>query len=387
MKLAHALQNIQPSYIREILSEAQAPGVISLAGGLPDGDTFPIALMAQSLTELQNKPALFQYGQTQGYAPLLSFFHEKYQLADNQEGIICTGSQQGLDLIARAFINPSDHIVMEAPSYLGALQVFGLSQANINSVSQDADGPNLAELETYFSTQNIVLFYAVPDFHNPTGVCWSLAKRQQVAQLCIKYNVVLIEDVPYRELRFQGEPLPLVSSFCPDHALVLRSFSKIATPGIRLGLVTGKSEWIKPLVKVKQSADLHSSIPMQAVLLDLLSHQAFEQHLEKLRGLYKSRYQAFSQALNTELPDHYHFNGIDGGMFIWLTLPPCDDFAIAKAALKNKVAVVPSRVFYQQGEKIQPALRLNFTHASESRLTTAVKRLSEVIDQEMAAQN
>ncbi|KMT65772.1 PLP-dependent aminotransferase family protein [Catenovulum maritimum] len=380
MKLAKSLQQIQPSYIREILSAAQAEGVISLAGGLPDGDNFPIALMAQSLIDLPTKPELFQYGHTAGFGPLLDYFQKAYQLPENQSAIVCTGSQQGLDLIARAFLNPGDKVVMEAPSYLGALQVFGLAQADVVSIEQQAEGPDLEQLESCFAEQEIVMFYAVPDFHNPTGVCWSLEVRQKVAALCIKYGVTLIEDVPYRELRFTGEALPLVSSFCPDHSLVLRSFSKIATPGIRLGLVTGKTDWINPLIKVKQSADLHSSIPMQAVLLDLLSHGEFDKHIQNLRDLYQKRYQVLSDNLNQKLPSGCELNSVDGGMFVWLTIPDCDVFDLAKAALENNVAVVPSSVFYQQGAKITPALRLNFTNASEAELALAVDRLVEVIN-------
>lgn len=382
MKLATSLEQIQPSYIREILSAAQAPGVISLAGGLPDGDKFPMALMRESLITLPDQPALFQYGHTAGYKPLLDFFKGYYQLPEKHDALVSTGSQQGLDLIARAFINPGDKIAMEAPSYLGALQVFGLVQANIISVSQEADGPNLAELEACFANNDITLFYAVPDFHNPTGVCWSLPVRKKVATLCQQYNVTLIEDVPYRELRFKGDILPLVSSFCPEHSLVLRSFSKIATPGIRLGLVTGKSEWIAPLIKVKQCADLHSSIPMQAILLALLSHGDFELHLEELRNLYQKRYQILAKNLTEKLPSGCHFNTVDGGMFIWVTLPACDDFSLAQAAINNNVAVVPSSVFYQQGEEIKPALRLNFTNANEEELSVAVDRLVAVIKQE-----
>lgn len=382
MELTQALQQIQPSYIREILSDAQADGVISLAGGLPDGNTFPIALMEPSLTSLPERPALFQYGHTAGFAPLLDYFRQQYQLLDHHQALVCTGSQQGLDLIARAFVNPGDKVVMEAPSYLGALQVFGLAQASVISVSQQADGPNLEELEACFTNQSPKLFYAVPDFHNPTGVSWSLAVRQKVAQLCLQYDVTLIEDVPYRELRFKGEILPLVSSFCPDQALVLRSFSKIAAPGMRMGVVTGKGEWIAPLIKVKQCADLHSSVPMQAVLLDLLQHPNFDQHILTLRSIYQERYQCLAEQLRTKLPQGCEFNEVDGGMFIWLTLPECDDFVLAKAALKNKVAVVPSTVFYQQGEKVTPALRLNFTNATVEELVEAVDRLVTVIKAE-----
>ncbi len=379
MKLAKPLQNIQPSYIREILSAACSPDVISLAGGLPDDTTFPLELMSKSLKDLPNRAQLFQYGNTAGYAPLLEHFRERYQLPSSHDGIVCTGSQQGLDLIARAFINPGDHIAMEAPSYLGAIQVFSLAQAKIKSISQRVDGPNLEELEACFTTKNITLFYAVPDFHNPTGVCWSLAVRQKVAQLCQKYNVTFIEDAPYRELRFNGEHLPLVSSFCPDNSMVLRSYSKIATPGIRLGLVTGRLNWISALNKVKQAADLHSNTPMQAVLLDLLQHDEFIQHLAKLRHLYHARYKALIQNISLKLPAYCHLNTVDGGMFIWLSLPKCDVDALAKSALEHGVAVVPSSVFYQDRASVASALRLNFTNASIEELGDAIERLAKVI--------
>ena len=381
MKLAKSLQEIQPSYIREILSAASAPGVISLAGGLPDDGTFPLKLMEESLTGLSNRTQLFQYGNTAGYTPLLEHFRNRYQLPSTHDSIVCTGSQQGLDLIARSFINPCDSIVMEAPSYLGAIQVFGLAQAKIESISQQENGPNLDELEACFSTKDITLFYAVPDFHNPTGVCWSLTVRKKVAQLCQTYNVAFIEDVPYRELRFKGDCLPLVSSFCPDNSLVLRSYSKIATPGIRLGLVTGKEDWIAALNKVKQAADLHSSLPMQAVLLDLLQHDEFTEHLTRLRHLYKSRYEALIKKIALELPSNCYSNIVDGGMFIWLSLPECDVDALAKSALENGVAVVPSSVFYQNRASVTPALRLNFTHSNIEELGEAIERLAKVIKQ------
>lgn len=381
MQLAKSLQNIQPSYIREILDAANAPGVISLAGGLPDDKTFPLPLVAKSLSELSNRADLFQYGNTQGYTPLLEHIKLRYQLPNTHTGIVCTGSQQGLDLIARAFINPGDSIVMEAPSYLGAIQVFELAQANIECISQRADGPNLEELEACFSKKNISFLYAVPDFHNPTGVCWSLAIRQKVAQMCLKYDVAFIEDVPYRELRFQGDALPLVSSFCPNNSLVLRSYSKIATPGIRLGLVTGKVDWIAPLIKVKQAADLHSSIPMQAVLLDLLQHNNFNQHIEKLRHLYFERYKTLMDSITLNLPAYCHANYVEGGMFVWLSLPACNVETLAEEALRQGVAVVPSSVFYQKTSEASPALRLNFTNATKEELKDAIKRLSNVIEQ------
>lgn len=379
MQIANSLQQIQPSYIREILHAASQPDVISLAGGLPATEHFPLDLLAPSIQALSKQKGLFQYGSTAGYTPLLNFLGNQYQLPASHRGLICTGSQQGLDLIARAFINPGDHIVLEAPSYLGALQVFGLVQAKISCVQQNRYGPDLQQLAVLFADQNVKLFYAVPDFHNPTGVCWSLQTRQKVAQLCQQYNVAFIEDVPYRELRFNGQNFTLVSSFCPEHSLVLRSFSKIATPGMRLGLASGKKEWIDALIKIKQAADLHSSLPMQAVLLSLLQHKDFSKHIRRTRKLYKSRYQCLRETLLTQLPSEYRINPVDGGMFLWLQMPNCDVNTIAQSALANGVAVVPSSVFYHKQPALKAALRLNFTHVNEEKLSQAVNRLSEIL--------
>jgi DNA-binding transcriptional MocR family regulator len=382
MQIAKSLLQIQPSYIREILTAASQPEVISLAGGLPAPEQFPLGLMTPALQSLSTQPSLFQYANTAGYTPLLDFLNKLYKLPPSDSGLVCTGSQQGLDLIARAFINPGDHIVLEAPSYLGALQVFGLAQAKIFSVPQNKEGPDLEALTTLFVKQKIKLFYGVPDFHNPTGVSWSLPTRQKVAELCQQYNVGFIEDIPYRELRFSGDSLPLVSSLCPDHSLSLRSFSKIATPGIRLGLVSGKKTWIENLTKIKQAADLHSSVPMQAVLLALLQHQDFKTHLTQTRALYRKRYQCLRKQLLATLPSEYYIDTVDGGMFLWLQMPKCDVDKIAQSALNNGVAVVPSSVFYHEQNVTSPpisALRLNFTHANETHLVFAAERLLEIL--------
>ena len=377
MEIAKSLQQIQSSYIREILAAASDKNVISLAGGLPDEQTFPIELMKPTLENLANMPEVFQYGSTAGYGPLIDHLSDAYQLPESHTAMICTGSQQGLDLIARAYVDPGDTVVMEAPSYLGAMQVFGLVQANIVTVSQTEFGPNLDELETCFKQQAPKMFYAVPDFHNPTGVCWTLESRQQVAALCEQYNVAFIEDAPYRELRFTGSELPLVSSFCPDHSIVLRSFSKIASPGLRIGAVTGKRSYLEPLIKVKQGADLHSSVPMQALLLGLLKHQDFGLHMENIRNLYKSRYEVLFSELEQKLPQGCVLKPVDGGMFIWVEIPECGTFELAKSLLGNGVAVVPSPVFYPDANGAKAALRLNFTNANPDELREAVSRLAE----------
>ncbi|USD42354.1 PLP-dependent aminotransferase family protein [Vibrio sp. SCSIO 43135] len=379
MEIAHSLQQIQSSYIREILAAATDKNVISLAGGLPDEKTFPIDLMRPTLEAMPDMVEVFQYGATAGYGPLLEHLTQTFKLPDSHMVIATTGSQQGLDLIARAYINPGDTVIMEAPSYLGAMQVFGLVQANMVTVPQTEFGPDLEALESAFRAEVPKMFYAVPDFHNPTGVCWSLDTRKAVAKLCEQYNVAFIEDAPYRELRFSGEALPMVSDFCPQHSIVLRSFSKIASPGLRIGAVTGKVSYLEPLVKVKQGADLHSSVPMQALLHGLLKHDNFELHMSKIQALYHERYQVLNSELKKQLPESCEVKDVDGGMFVWVTLPECDTFALAKQLLANGVAVVPSPVFYPDESQATPALRLNFTNAEPNELVEAVSRLSTVL--------
>lgn len=384
MQTAKHLQQIQPSYIREILAAATTEGVISLAGGLPASDHFPLSLMAEGFAKLPDTPALFQYGETRGYKPLLDYLDEHYRVASSHQMLVCSGSQQGLDLIARAFLNPGDGVAMEAPCYPGALQVFALAGASIHPVEQNPNGPNLSQLELLFASGKVKLFYAVPDFHNPTGVSWTLDVRKQVAALCREYEVALIEDAPYRELRFAGRQLPLVASFCPERAMVLRSFSKISTPGMRLGVLSAPEYWLAPLLKVKQASDLHTSIPMQALLLDLLAHSAFPAHLRQLCGIYRERYQALVSALSDYLGQEAIVEPVEGGMFVWLQLPGRDPLAVAKEALDKGVAIVPGNAFFPASdspytESPVSAIRLNFSHETPDTLTEAVRRLASVL--------
>jgi len=380
MHVSQKLNGIKPSYIREILSTTNAPNMISLAGGLPATESLPVKQLVMAMQSLTNTPEVFQYGETLGYSPLIEFLSAHYQLAEEIGIMICNGSQQAIDLIARAFLDPADGVVMEAPSYLGALQIFSLAQANVISVIQRNNGPDLDELERVFASGSIKLFYCVPDFHNPTGVCWSLEVRKSVAELCIRYNVVLVEDVPYRELRFSGDSLPLVSSFCQDNAFVLRSFSKIASPGLRLGMVCAPERYLQALIKVKQAADLHTALPTQAVLLQLLSSTYFAKHLAELRASYQQRYEVIMRALKPLLKTYCKCSPVQGGMFVWLQVQHGEPMLIAKTLLKEGVAVVPSDVFYKEPKNALPALRLNFSHSCEADLRTAVERMTNVIE-------
>ncbi len=379
MEIAQHIKALQPSYIREILSAATNPGVISLAGGLPSDQSFPLGLMADAIADLPTQRGLFQYGETAGFQPLLAYCRKNVSLSENHQSIICTGSQQALDLVARTFLNKGDSVLVESPSYLGALQVFAISQATIETVTQGSEGPDLAQVEALFASKKIKMFYAVPDFHNPTGVCWSLHTRQQVAALCVKYDVTLIEDCPYRELRFSGDAHPLVSTFCPEQALLLKSFSKIVAPGIRIGVISGKSQWIEPMIKVKQAADLHSSLPLQSVLLSVLQHPEFVQHVDEISKLYQRQYQALCDALHTNLGQHCEFEPVQGGMFIWLKLLCSDSMKVARRAIRSQVAVVPGEVFYIKNICAQSYLRLNFSHCPRDQYNQAIARLATCV--------
>ncbi|MCX2982635.1 PLP-dependent aminotransferase family protein [Halieaceae bacterium IMCC14734] len=377
MPIADRLQRMRPSYIRDILRAASADNVLSLAGGLPALELFPMRQIEAAMQTVGKQAQLFQYGETRGYPPLLDYLRDLLAIPADHDLLISNGSQQGLDLIARAFLNPGDVVVVEAPCYLGALQVFELADAAVRLVAQTPQGPDLQQLESLFAAGDVRLFYAVPDFHNPTGICWSLATRERVAALCEQFGVLLVEDAPYRNLRFAGEELPLVAAALPSQALVLRSSSKISTPGMRLGMVSGPRQFIDALVLVKQAADLHTNVPLQAALLEVISQASFPRHLARLRVCYRRRYRALLGALQAQ---GWQPAAVCGGMFVWLELEDIDARALAAEALRCGVAVVPGEAFYPADVAVRPALRLNFTHCNEQAIEEAVARLAVAIE-------
>ncbi|MGB1236711.1 MAG: PLP-dependent aminotransferase family protein [Pseudomonadales bacterium] len=382
MQVVKRVRELPTSYLREILAAADVSRLISLAGGLPSLESFPLRDMQQVFNDLTGQPELFQYAQSRGYPPLLAYLAQRYELDEKQGLLMTNGSQQGLDLLVRAYLNPGDKVAVEAPSYLGALQVFRLAGANLQAVPQLADGPDLEALERVFAAGDVKMFYAIADFHNPTGVCYSLAVRRGIAQLCRRYGVLLIEDVPYRELRFSGEHQPLISDFCPECAVVMRSFSKIVCPGLRLGVVHGPTQWIDQLLRVKQICDLQTNQIMQHVLLNVLQQSHFESHLGAVRAGYRKQYKALRAALDKHLGGAYRAAEVEGGMFIWIELlgeRALDMSALAERCLAHGVAVVPGSVFYI-AETDGQYLRLNFSGANCAQLDLAVQRLAAAVE-------
>ena len=310
-----------------------------------------------------------------------------------------SGAQQGLDLVLRTFVNPGDKIAIEIPCYLGALQAFRLAGAEVcplpmmGGIPESAEKARLAELESLFRAKNIKFFYAIPDFHNPTGNSYSLKMRQAVTQLCAKYGVYLIEDAPYRELRFTGASLPMLADLSPQQCLVLRSFSKVVSPGLRLGCIQAEQSVIREIMKVKQVTDLHTQLPGQASLAGLLVNPDFDLHLQTLRQEYLSRYNVMHSAIKRYFPGWLTPCKTEGGMFIWLKLnceafqqafKDVDDRQLAERALAEGVAVVPGSVFYPH-QQAGVSFRLNFSHESVVKIDQGIQRFSRVFEQMEAA--
>ncbi|WP_261843608.1 aminotransferase-like domain-containing protein [Aliamphritea ceti] len=388
---ANRLQHLQASYLREILAVAGRRNMISFAGGLPAEACFPVSLIRQLSTD-QTASELLQYGGSQGLDELLTVLRQRSPMPDNHDVLVTNGAQQGLDLILRAFVNPGDRIAIEAPCYLGALQAFQLAEAEVISVpalggvSEEYEADRLAVLESLFAQQDIKFFYAIADFHNPTGASYSLKMRHEIVRLCEKYGVFLIEDAPYRELRFVGKSLPMLADLSPARTLLLRSFSKIACPGLRLGCVQADKKFIGQLLKVKQVTDLHTQLPGQALLAGLLSHREFADHLQQLRQEYLQRYMAMSESVQLHLPEWVTLRPVEGGMFIWLELDlsgsrlsgQIDELRVAEQAIEQGVTVVPGSVFYPQ-KQVSAAFRLNFSHESVANIDLGIRRFSRVL--------
>ena len=378
MKIVEHLDNIKTSYIREILSKAvDNKTTISLAGGLPSPDVFPMQIIDEILSNMASNSSLFQYAETPGYRPLLEGYKSKFSVIDDHEVIITSGSQQGLDICARAFIERNDKVAVESPAYLGALQVFAIAQADIQTVDQEIDGPNLNQLEDLFTQGNVKLFYAVPDFHNPTGRCWTLKKRKAVANLCVKHNVLLLEDSPYRELRFKGKELPTVSSFCPSHSILLYSFSKYLAPGIRIAALVTPKCWFSNLCKIKQAMDLHTNIPMQYLVGQAIQHPEIADHLLNVKESYKEKYELMADQLKGLSKYGCSFNAVEGGMFIWLYVPIQDTYSFASKCISEGVCIVPGSEFVLEGSMKPEAIRLNFTLNPAELTQEGIRRISK----------
>ncbi len=385
-KFAQRMGTVHRSFIREILKVTADSEIISFAGGLPNPELFPVPAMGQAASEVfaDIGASALQYSTTEGDAGLRRIIADRYRTVrglevDPDSILVTTGSQQILRYFAKVFLDKGDKVVIESPGYLGAIQAFSLFEPEFVTVSLENDGPNLEELEAAFK-DGAKCFYAVPNFQNPSGVSYSLEKRKAVAALLDKYDVLFVEDDPYGELRFMGEDLPTVYSFCKKPGVLCGSFSKIAAPGFRIGWVVTEKEIYDKLVIAKQASDLHTSTVAQAIMRRYLESNDIESHVDLIRDRYGRQREVMVEMIRKYFPSEVVITEPEGGMFLWVTLPEgVSSMDLFDVAIKQKVAFVPGRPFYVDGSG-ENTLRLNFSNSDESRIEEGIKRLGKTIE-------
>ncbi|MBW4080118.1 PLP-dependent aminotransferase family protein [Paenibacillus sp. S150] len=387
-----AANHLGSSAVREILKLTQGKDIISLAGGLPGEDLFPMQAVRDAYAKaLSADTSALQYGLTEGYTPL----REQIAARLSSQGIpvtasemlLTTGSQQALDLLCKILLDPGDAVLVEAPTYLAALQVLGSYRADIHTVKSDGHGMLPEHLEEQLRRLRPKLLYAVPTFNNPSGATWSRERREQAVELCRRYNVLILEDNPYGEITFDDAP----GAYPPSLAAIDRSgegescvvytgtFSKIVAPGLRTGWIIGPPALIQVITKAKQAADLHSSAIDQRALSELLQSFDLESHIRLISGKYRSRMKLLSGGLASRSWESSHFQEPRGGMFLWLTLAGHVDAAkLLPYAVEQGVAFVPGEVFYSE-QPLKNTMRLNFTHTPPELVSVAVERLDQAL--------
>ena len=387
---------IKSSAIRELLKLTQNPEVISFAGGLPASDLFPRARFEEACRKVleQNVSQALQYGETEGYNPLremIARHTSRYGVkAQTENVLITTGSQQALDLIGKLLINAGDRVLVEAPTYLGALQAFNVYGAEYVSVPCDENGLRTDLLEAPLRS-GPKFMYVLPNFQNPGGTTLSEERRRALVLLADRYGIPIVEDDPYGQLRYEGEHLtPLVvldrenmprdSGYTLGNVIYLSTFSKTLAPGLRLGWIVAPPEVIAKLVQLKQGADLHTSTFAQIIAYEVARENFLDEHVKKLRIVYRERRDVMLEALKLYFPSEINWTRPKGGLFLWLTLPNgMNANELFHEALKQNVAFVPGDSFFApngQGQEGRHHLRLNFSHARPEEIREGVRRLS-----------
>ncbi len=391
-KFSARSNSMKASAIRELLNLINSPGIISLAGGMPDPTLFPREVLAEISKDvmINHEGKALQYGPTEGVKPLIETIvqmaHEEgIKKVEKENILVTTASQQGLDLIGRIFVDPGDTIIVEAPTYVGGLQAFHASQAKFETIPLDDDGINVNILENRLKEFkqngiNAKFIYVIPNFQNPAGVTMSLERRHKLLELSHMYNLVIIEDDPYGEIRFEGNKLPsLLELDSLENVIALRTFSKILAPGLRLGWVIADKEVIKKLAIAKQGADLCSPSLTQYIADKFIRDGHLKGYLELVRQTYKVKKDAMLSALGKYFPDGCSWTKPQGGMFVWTSVPEyIDTDALFVEAVQEKVAYVIGSAFYPYGED-KHHMRLNFTLSSVEQIDEGIKRLGNLI--------
>jgi 2-aminoadipate transaminase len=385
---ARRMASLKASEIRELLKHTENPDIISFAGGLPAPELFPVEAILEASARVlrEDGRTALQYTTTEGYLPLRRWIADRLNRTrgtsfDADNILITNGSQQALDLTGKVFLDEGDAVLCECPTYLAAISAFRAYGCRFREVPTDDGGMLPGALEELLqSEKNAKLIYVIPDFQNPTGRSWSLPRRQKLYELAEKYNIVVIEDDPYGDLRFEGERLTSVKSFDRTGRVFLSgTFSKIFCPGYRLGWIAGDREAVNKYVLVKQGADLQSNTLAQREVMKYLETNDIDAHIGKLRAVYKRRRDIAVSVMEAEFPEGVSFTRPQGGLFAWAELPEhIDARALLARSLERKVAFVPGGSFFPNGGH-ENTMRLNFSNADDNQLAEGLKRLGGVI--------
>lgn len=388
LNFARRMSYLKASEIREILKVTEQPDVISFAGGLPAPELFPIEEINE-VNQIVLKEAgtkALQYTTTEGYAPLREWIakrmNERLGTAFDKDNILVThGSQQGLDLSGKVFLDEGDVVVCESPTYLAAISAFKAYGCRFIEIPTDEEGMIMSALEEVLSTTpRIKLIYVIPTFQNPTGRTWSLERRIRLAELSSRYNVAVVEDNPYGELRFEGETLPSIKSFDTEGTVLCTgSFSKIFCPGFRIGWIAGDKEIIRKYVLVKQGTDLQCNTIAQMTIAEYLNRYDIDAHIGKIVEVYKKRRDTAIRSIERYFPDCIKFTRPEGGLFTWIELPegvPARE--ILEKCLEKKIAFVPGGSFFPNANR-ENTFRINYSNMPEDKIEKGLKIIAEVV--------
>ena len=386
---SNRIKKTPSSFIREILKVIQDPEIISFAGGLPNPISFPKEELKISMENITKKygDKIYQYSTTTGLDSLRQYIIDRYKKIWNMELtidniIITTGSQQALDLLGKVFINENDNILVEKPSYLGLLQAFCTYEANFVQTKLNDDGLDIDDLVKNLKTYKPKLAYLIPNFQNPTGLTYSRENRKAVFDVIKDEEMILIQDDPYGELRFYNTPrIPYIGLNESEKNVYLGSFSKIITPGMRLGYIIANKEIIRMVETAKQASDLHSNIFAQYLISDYLYNNDLDKHIEKIKQLYKTQANAMVEAMKKYFPKNIKYTIPQGGMFTWATLEEGKSaLELFNHSIKKNVAFVPGDPFYVGLNNVN-TLRLNYTNSSCERIEVGIQRLAQAIEE------
>ena len=388
VNFADRMSCIKASDIRELLKVAARPDIISFAGGLPAPELFPVENMKAALDAVMDEQgrAAMQYGPTDGYLRLREQICERVAAKNNIHTdpghvFITAGSQQGLDFLGKLFLNPGDVVVLESPSYLGAINAFKQYQPNFVEVPTDENGMIMEELDKVLAnTPNVKLIYIIPDFQNPSGRTWPLERRKQFMEIINKYGVPAIEDNPYGDLRFKGEYLPSLKSMDTEGLIVyFGSFSKILSPGFRVGWIIADEKIVEKVNHIAQAAVLQTATINMMAIAKYMDMFDIDEHVAKILPVYKHRCGLMIDTMRATFPKEAKFTDPDGGLFTWVELPEyVNTRELAPKAMAQKVAYVPGSGFYPKGDK-NNGMRLNYSCSTDEKIVKGINILADVI--------